>query len=180
MSPRALRRDELPKAVRDRLPPDAPVTRVKRGSPEHDAQAAFFGWLRVIESHPTTPDRVRRAAALTYAVPNGGQRDRRVAARLQAEGVKRGVPDLNADIPVTAMLDATGRGAGPYHGWRCELKIKPNRLTAEQAARLGWLADAGYRAECITGADAADAARQLAAAWARYVGYDVPPLLRLP
>ena len=36
----------------------------------------------------------REISALLYAVPNGGYRNAREAARFKAEGVRSGVPDL--------------------------------------------------------------------------------------
>ena len=45
-----------------------------------------------------------------FAIPNGGSRDRREAARMTAQGVKPGVPDLF--IP---------RAAGKFHGLFIEM-----------------------------------------------------------
>ena len=46
-----------------------------------------------------------------FAIPNGGSRDRREAARMTAQGVKPGVPDLF--IP---------RAAGKFHGLFIEME----------------------------------------------------------
>lgn len=51
-----------------------------------------------------------------FAIPNGGDRDIRVAVKLKAEGVRRGVPDL--------MLLAKRHG---YSGLVIELKVGTNR-----------------------------------------------------
>ena len=54
---------------------------------EHQEQAALFRWAWFAQvKHP--------ALALLYAIPNGGHRHKAVAARMKAEGVKAGVPDL--------------------------------------------------------------------------------------
>lgn len=51
---------------------------------EHEEQREFVQWLR--QTHPD--HRV-------YAIPNGGGRSASQGARLKAEGVTRGVPDLH-------------------------------------------------------------------------------------
>ena len=51
---------------------------------EHEEQREFVQWLR--QTHPS----VR-----VYAIPNGGHRGASQGARLKAEGVTRGVPDLH-------------------------------------------------------------------------------------
>lgn len=56
-----------------------------------------------------------------YAVPNGGQRDARVAAGLKAEGVKAGVHDL--------MLPVPRHG---FHGLYIEMKKPGGRASLEQ------------------------------------------------
>jgi hypothetical protein len=65
--------------------------------------------------------------------PNGGDRDIRVAARLKAQGVRRGVPDL------IWMLPACG-----YYGLAMELKVGKNKATPEQSDWLRWLSDRNY------------------------------------
>lgn len=61
---------------------------------EHAHQRALFGWLNhmvLTQEHPM--------ARLCFAVPNGGKRDPITAARLKAEGVKAGVPDVVYPVP---------------------------------------------------------------------------------
>jgi len=50
---------------------------------EHEEQRDFVKWFR--QSFPATR---------IFAIPNGGQRSITTAAKLKAEGVCRGVPDL--------------------------------------------------------------------------------------
>lgn len=69
---------------------------------EHAHQRAFFCWLN---QHGDL--RLKRA----FAIPNGGERNKAVASRLKAEGVKTGVPDTFIPIPV-----------GIYHGLWIEFK----------------------------------------------------------
>jgi hypothetical protein len=56
-----------------------------------------------------------------YAVPNGGHRHIRVAVRLKAEGVKRGIPDLHIMMPGGRLV-------------YLEMKIKGGSLSADQRA----------------------------------------------
>ena len=62
--------------------------RGKAAASEHDLQVQCLRWLHI--AHPDV---------LCYAIPNGGQRNTIVAARLKAEGATAGVPDLHIPIP---------------------------------------------------------------------------------
>jgi hypothetical protein len=64
-----------------------------------------------------------------HAIPNGGARDPVTAARMKAEGVKAGVPDLF--LPIARY--ETKRGAEPWHGLYIEMKKgKDGRQSKEQ------------------------------------------------
>ena len=81
---------------------------------EHDEQAAVFEWAAL--------NRVRLPElTLLFHVPNGGKRAPVTAARLKAEGVKAGVPDLW--LPVARL---------GYHGLVIEMKCKGGRTSIEQ------------------------------------------------
>ena len=101
---------------------------------EHREQAALFEWARYAGGR--YPE-----LALLFAVPNGGRRDAVTGARLKAEGVKAGVPDII--LPVAR---------GGYHGLFIELKAGKNTATAEQRGWLAALAAQGYRAAVCRGA----------------------------
>lgn len=62
---------------------------------EHEEQRNFVMWMR--QTHKE---------ARIFAIPNGGQRSRTTGAKLKAEGVSAGVPDLY--IPL----------------WRCWVEMK--------------------------------------------------------
>jgi hypothetical protein len=82
---------------------------------------------------------------LLYAIPNGGHRHKATAARLRAEGVKAGVPDLC--LPVAR---------GGFHGLYIELKREQGGQV--QDTQLAWLANLtmqGYRAVVCKGFEAA-------------------------
>lgn len=99
----------------------------KASATEHDLQVACVGWFRA--AYP-------KYAGLMFAIPNGGARSAVQGAKLKAEGVLRGVPDL--------MFAHSSRGA---HGLFIEMKNGgSNGCTKEQKAVMGGLTDEGY--EC--------------------------------
>jgi len=90
-------------------------------------------------------DRAHPADAwLLHHSPNGGQRNVVVAARLKAQGVRRGFPDL---------IFPQRRGA--FAGLALELKADGGRATREQMAWLEAFAAEGWHASMATGLDAA-------------------------
>lgn len=101
---------------------------------EHDEQKALMRWVDLMA--PQMP-----LLHLLYAVPNGGDRHPATAARLKAEGVKPGVPDLH--LPVSR------RG---YHGLYIEMKRqKGGRLSPEQKQWKDDLQNQGHRVEVCHG-----------------------------
>jgi hypothetical protein len=92
--------------------------RAKRGDPEHQMQVALFKWARIAAN-------LDPRLLLLFAVPNGGHRDKRTAARLSAEGVKPGVPDVCLPVAV-----------GKYPGLWLELKAGKNKPSDLQE---GWI-----------------------------------------
>lgn len=85
---------------------------------------------------------------LIWANPNGGLRDPRTAARLKAEGVKPGVPDITVAV-----------ARGPWHGMFIELKRQVKGVvSAEQQRRMRALTEAGYHCIVCRGCDSAWAA----------------------
>lgn len=115
---------------------------IANANTEHAHQAALFAWAAAIpELH------------WMYAVPNGGERHKAVAARMKAEGVRSGVWDVHLPLP---------RGTAP--GLYIEMK-DPKRRNQKQ----GGLSDdqvkfgmamhaAGYATHvCYTWEEARDA-----------------------
>ena len=70
-----------------------------------------------------------------HHVPNGGHRNKIVAARLRQEGVKPGVPDICLPVPRNG-----------YHGLYIEMKSAKGRLGKEQKEWLERLGRNGYLA----------------------------------
>lgn len=104
---------------------------------EHAHQVALFAWA-AIESQ------VRTELKLLFAIPNGGLRNKAVAAQLKAEGVRAHVPDIF--LPVAR---------GPWHGLFIELK-KPGGVVAPgQTLMIEALLKQGYGACVCIGWDRA-------------------------
>lgn len=114
---------------------------------EHNEQVALIGWARCQRFNGTP------IADDLHAIPNGGQRHPAVAAKLKAEGVTPGIPDLMLTIPVS-----------PYHGMFIEMKSRGGRLTEPQREHIERLRARGYHAVCCVGFDEARVAIE------RYLG----------
>ena len=94
---------------------------------EADEQTYLFNWIAFAKNK--TPE-----LGLLHHIPNGGSRDKREAARLKAQGVRAGVPDLFLPVPTSK-----------YHGLYIEMKFGRNRPTAEQNEWLKNLSNMGYK-----------------------------------
>lgn len=80
-----------------------------------------------------------------YHIPNGGSRNKAEAARLKAQGVRAGVPDI--------CLPAA---RGCYHGLYIELKRRNGgRVSEAQRGWIEYLENAGYCARVCHGWDEA-------------------------
>jgi hypothetical protein len=106
-------------------PVEAPP-RQMHGPSEHDLQVAIMAECETLAL-------VDPRYSLLFAIPNGGQRHPAVAAKLRAEGVRPGVPDL--------CLPVASRG---YHGCWLELKVGRNRPTVHQIAWCDALREQGH------------------------------------
>lgn len=101
---------------------------------EHEIQKAFFQWLAF--KNP-------KVYRLAFAIPNGGHRHIAVAAKLKAEGVKSGVPDIF--IPVAQK---------GFHGLFIEVKTEKGTPTKAQLIMMDELASQGYMVVLCKGLDA--------------------------
>jgi len=98
---------------------------------EHELQKACITWATLNQGQ-------RPALKWLHAIPNGGARHFKVAAKLKAEGVKPGVPDLF--LPVAR---------GGFHGLYIELKIGKNNPSLHQLDWLDHLAVEGYSVHVV-------------------------------
>ena len=111
--------------------------RAKPRDLERPHQVALIKWVRTVRD-------IFPVLKLLYAVPNGGDRNLRVARKLKAEGVLAGVADL--------CLPAARRG---NHGLYLEMKSEEGVATIEQRAFLHGVLGEGYCAVIAHGVDEA-------------------------
>jgi len=101
---------------------------------EHDEQAKLFQWAKLQEKR--YPE-----LALMFAIPNGGDRHPAVGAKMKAEGVKAGVPDIFLPVHRVRL------------GWvdfGLFVEMKRDSKEKPKAEQKKWLADLehrGYRVE---------------------------------
>lgn len=108
-------------------------------SSEHVEQVALIQWCaRLTPQYPELAE--------LFAVPNGGQRNRIVAAKLKAEGVRPGVPDLLLLVP-----------RGECHGLAIEMKTAIGTVSDAQKWWHLRLAHHGYAVRVCRGWQAAAA-----------------------
>jgi hypothetical protein len=113
-----------------------------RNQPEHVEQVLF---MQRVSLDPRTRN------VLITAVPNGGQRNKAVAGKLKAEGVRPGVPDILVFDPAPPSLF---EGRSPI-GLAIEMKVKPNKPTPLQLAWHAALVTRGWRCEVAYSAEEA-------------------------
>jgi hypothetical protein len=105
---------------------------------EEDEQELLFEWAGLMEKRWPVLQKM-------YHIPNGGHRHKAVAAKLKAQGVKSGVPDI--------CLPTARQG---YHGLYIEMKRrKGNRATDSQTEWIKSLSQEGYKAVVCYGFDEA-------------------------
>lgn len=120
----------LPPSLLATLPPEVRAKLPKRNSqPEFVQQSALITWAR----HPATL-RKYPALKLLSASLNGVKLTTAQAGKAKAAGMLKGESDLR--LPVAR---------GPYIGWLCEMKVKPNKPTPEQLAYGAEMEAEGHR-----------------------------------
>ena len=105
---------------------------------EEDEQIALFQWA-AYESG-AIPE-----LKLMYHIPNGGKRNKAIAAKFKRMGVKAGVPDIFLAAP-----------KGGYHGLYIELKRTKGGSTSDnQDDWIDALREQGYRVDVCKGMEKA-------------------------
>lgn len=114
---------------------------------ESKEQQALFAWWQYTHHSLGLPETV------LFAVPNGGRRDAVTGARLKAEGVRAGIPDICLAV-----------ARGGYHGLFLELKrpetpgSRKGQVSASQKVVQEALREQGYQcAVCYGARDAVSA-----------------------
>jgi len=104
---------------------------------EHELQKACVNWFG--HQYPHLKD-------LLIAIPNGGKRHVKTAAKLKAEGVKAGVPDLFLAAPVGYKVEANGRKIIEHlsAGLWIEMKTPKGVIRDSQQKYLDRLSEFGY------------------------------------
>ena len=126
---RAATFDQAARSVEADRPSRRPRRRYPDTPSEHELQVALF-----VRIHDEANQRRIPALALCFAIPNGGRRSPAVAAKLKAEGVTAGVPDVCCPV-----------ARGGYHGFWLELKRPGGATSPAQASWLAQLAREGYK-----------------------------------
>ncbi len=104
---------------------------------EHEEQVNLFAWAKYMENQIPELKSI-------FHIPNGGHRHKAVAAKMKAEGVKAGVPDIFLACPRDG-----------YHGLFIEMKAGKNRTTKNQNEWIQRLLGAGYMVVVCYGWEAA-------------------------
>lgn len=111
--------------------------KVKPAISEDVIQAQVISWAK--RQAKVYPELTR-----LFHVPNGGQRHAAVAAKLQGQGVKPGVPDLCLPVPRFGC-----------HGLWIEMKTQAGRVSPHQKDWIAFLRCVGYRVEVCRSFDEA-------------------------
>lgn len=99
----------------------------RRNDYEHTEQVKVFEWAKraiVLEDWPEVE--------CMFAIPNGGHRSKRTAARLKKEGVKAGVPDIFLPAMNLRRVSENGDITAMFGGLWIEMKSPAGRLSTEQ------------------------------------------------
>lgn len=94
---------------------------------EHEVQSTFAEWWSYFCKFKGLDHR------LGFAIPNGGMRNKAVAGKLKAEGVKKGVPDWLFAVPHHT-----------FHGLFIEFKTYGGKVRDDQLELATLLRQQGY------------------------------------
>jgi hypothetical protein len=117
------------------MPGPTPEALAKNGT-EDCHQAALFCWAAL----PETKQRFPELEKLLFAIPNGGERNKIVAAKLKATGVKAGVHDIFLAVPRKL-----------YHGLFIELKKIGGKPRPDQLVFMEHVRSQSYAACIVEG-----------------------------
>lgn len=104
----------------------------QRAKPDLTESREQQALIRLTWLHRNSP-RYSIIFEMLYSIPNGADVSDTHRARLLAEGLSPGYPDLGLDV-----------ARGGYHGMRLEMKSTKGRLSPKQVARREALEREGY------------------------------------
>jgi hypothetical protein len=114
---------------------------------EHDEQVTFFEWVRLNREFAPN-SQVRKAMRLCYSNQTGAHMSKAHAAKMKAEGMTKGILDINLDWPIWKNYlkenDLPCRD-NCFPGLRIEMKFGKNKLTPEQKEIKKLLEEAGHK-----------------------------------
>lgn len=114
------------------------------GDSEHSQQVALFAQAALeIKNYPQL--------CWMFAVPNGFFASPGQKAKMKAEGLKSGVPDVWLPIPSYGYNLAQERYYIAYCGLVIEMKVGKNKTSEEQGEWLAYLSKAGYKCHICYG-----------------------------
>lgn len=144
-----------------------------KSNSEHGHQRALFAWAIMAErcgfdaawndeSYRTALPATNAVPELEWlhAIPNGGLRDKRTAAMLKAEGVKRGIPDVFLPLPCYGSV-GHGMKCITYAGLYVEMKRPKSdrgaqgRTSDDQDGAISYLRRRSYAVSVCFSWDAA-------------------------
>jgi hypothetical protein len=100
---------------------------IAKNNSEHSHQAALFAHIAMEcnKIHKDTP--LARDLKCLFAIPNGGERNKAVAGKLKAEGVKAGAWDLILPVHKQRRSHFNGPSNVVWHGLIIEMKAPDRR-----------------------------------------------------
>ena len=108
---------------------------------EHSHQAAFFCWCQQNkECYPLQ---------FAFAIPNGGERNKREASRLKVEGVRKGVPDVFLPYPIKLTTSEARAGLWLEFKKPGTEKLKTGGASPEQKRYQEYLLSCGYEHKLV-------------------------------
>ena len=128
------------------MTPQQLVDKLASNSSEHSQQAALFAWSALPEVRATYPQ-----LKWMFAVPNGFYSTAAQKAKMKAEGLKDGVPDIFLMWRIISVTNVNNR----WNGLVMEMKAKNGRLSDEQVEWIKHLTSQGYAATVVKGFEAA-------------------------
>ncbi len=125
---------------------------------EHQEQVTFFDWVRLLRSHAPSKE-VRKAMSLCYSNQTGAHMSKPQAAKMKAEGMTKGILDINLDCRALKPEKA-GNGCFKqindfFISLRIEMKFGKGKLSKEQKEKKALFEEAGFKvAVCYSAVEA--------------------------